>query len=265
MLGQAVTRDVLPGVHWNPPWPFGRVVVAKTATNFIMPIGYRFLEGAQKPSASDLWLTGDTNVVQARLSIQYTIPSLADFELCCEAPREVLRRAGERMATRFFAQEDVEAILTTRRQELQRVVRQGVQEVLNRTGTGIIVQSVTIQELAPPVQGDVRKAFQEVQSARADRERLIHEARAQRAQILAEVAGEAERVRNQALAARHRRIAIAEGEAQRFLAIAREHARAPHITEQRLYFEAIERLLPKLETYVVEPTQDGKVNLRVVK
>ncbi len=100
VLGRVVGRDVLPGIHWNPAWPIGRVVVEKTATNFTMPVGYRLLEQPGAAPISDLWLTGDTNVVTDALDIQYSVKSLADLLLAHESPRELLRRAGERVLSR---------------------------------------------------------------------------------------------------------------------------------------------------------------------
>jgi membrane protease subunit HflK len=264
VLGRAVVRDVPPGIHWNPPWPVGRVIVAQTATSFTMPIGYRMLEKPSESPISDLWLTGDTNVVTVRLNVQYSIKSLADFALNHENPRELLRRAGERVATRFLVTEQVDAALTNRRQELPRAVREGVQALLDAEGVGIDVQSVTLQELAPPVAGGVRNAFQEVQNASADRERTIYEAGAYRAQVLAEAGGNAEKIVSDATADKQRRIEIAGGETERFLSLAREHDRAPSVTETRLYLEAIDRLLPLMNTYVIEPGEGGHVNLKLL-
>ncbi len=264
VFGRAVGRDTLPGIHWNPPWPFGRVVVAKAATNFVMPIGYRIVPTAGR-RISDLWLTGDTNIVSGRLNVQYSIESLTDYLVAHENPRELLRSAGERVLTRFLVSEGVDGVLASRRAELRSAVREGVQALLEAEGVGIAVQSVTIVELAPPREGRVRDAFQDVQNASADRERAALEARAYRRQVLAEAEGEAERLLSQARADRHRRIELAKGETERFLALAREHARAPRVTEQRLYLETLERLLPSLETYVVDSGEDGAVNLRVVR
>ncbi len=264
VFGRAVGRDVLPGIHWNPPRPFGRVVVEKTATNFVMPIGYRLAPG-MGPTISSLWLTGGTNIVSGRLNVQYSIESLTDFLVAHEDPQEFLRRAGERVLTRFLVSESVDGVLASRRAELRSAVRQGVQELLAAEGVGIAVQSVTIEELAPPRDGRVRGAFQDVQNATADRERAALEARAFRRQVLAEAEGEAERLLSEARADRHRRIELASGETGRFLALAREHARAPRVTEQRLYLETLERLLPGLETYVVDAGEEGAVNLRVVR
>ena len=261
VLGRAVGRDVLPGIHWNPPWPWGRVAVARTATNFIMPVEHSDPGGTEE----SLWLLGDTNVIVGRLGIQYSIRSLTRFEVSHEDPRELLRRAGRRIVTRFLAGENVDAALTTRRSDLLIAVQRQVQSILDDHGAGIEIQSVNIQALAPPGQGGVRQAFQEVQSALADRERVVDESRADRAQILAEAEGEAEHRVAQAQAARHRRVEIAKGEGERFRRLALEHHRTPKLTEERLYLEALEEILPHMDTYVVQSGPDGKVNLRVVK
>ena len=265
VLGRAVDRDVLPGIHWNPAWPIGRVVVEKTATNFTMPVGYRMIDQPGAAPISDLWLTGDTNVVTGRLDIQYSIKSLADLLISHEQPRELLRRAGERVLSEYLVSENVDAILTTKRRELTEFVRKGVQKIVDEHGVGIQVQAVSVQELAPPLQGEVRNAFQEVQNATADRERAVFEARAYKAQVVAEAEGEAQRRVSEAKSDRHRRIEIASGEAERFAAIAKEHDRAPGVTEERLYLETLERILPRIENYVVEPGPDGRVNLRVTR
>ncbi len=265
VLGRVVGRDVLPGIHWNPPWPIGRVVVEKTATNFTMPVGYRMLEQPGAAAISDLWLTGDTNVVTARLDIQYSIKSLTDLQLAHEAPRELLRRAGERVLSEYLVSENVDAILTTKRRELTDFVRKGVQKILDEHGVGIQIQAVGVQELAPPLQGEVRSAFQEVQNANADRERAVFESRSYKAQVVAEAQGEAQRRVAEATGDRHRRIEIASGEAERFRSIAREHDRAPGVTEDRLYLETLERILPSVQNYVVEPGSNGRVNLRVTQ
>ncbi len=264
-LGKAVGRDVLPGIHWNPPWPLGRVVVARTATNFLMPVEHEAPADSVTGASESLWLLGDTNVVVGRVGIQYSIRSLTRFEVSHEDPRELLRRAGRRIVTRFLASESVDAALTTRRNDLLDAVQRQVQAILDHHGSGIEIQSVNVEALAPPEQGGVRQAFQEVQSALADKERVVDEARADRAQTLAEAEGEAEHRVTQAEAARHRRVEIAKGEGERFRRLAREHRKTPRLTEERLYLETIEEILPRMDTYVVQSAPGGKVNLRVVR
>jgi membrane protease subunit HflK len=264
-FGEAIDRNVLPGIHWNAPRPFGRVIVAKTATSFVMPIGYRFLDRPEQAPISPLWLTGDTNVVSAKMNVQYSIKSLADFELGVESPRELLRKAGESALTDYFGGQAVDGLLTTERQRAAERIRDSLQSTLDRVNAGIEIQSVNVEELAPPEEGAVRSAFQEVQNASADRERTIYEAGAYRAQILAAAEGESRSMRAAAAGARYARIETARGRAERFSAIAAEHARAPEITEERIYLETLDRILPAMATYVVDPGTDGKVNLRVLR
>jgi membrane protease subunit HflK len=265
VFGRVVSRDVLPGIHWNPPPPFGQVIVDKTATSFVMPVGYQFIERPGEPATSDLWLTADTNVITLRVSVQYSLRSLADFALAHEQPRQLLRRAGERVITSYLAGQGVDAVLTNERQRLAGATLARLQEVLDREGTGIAVQSVSIEELGPPLDGGVRAAFQEVQNSSSDRERVIHEAHAYAAQTRAQAEGEGQAERDRAFTDRHARIEAARGETARFAALAREHARAPGLTEQRLYLESLDRLMPKTKLFVVEPGAGGKVNLRIVR
>ena len=265
VLGRAVGRDVLPGIHWNPPWPLGRVVVARTATNFLLPVEHTEPQGPAGSESESLWLLGDTNVIAGKLGIQYSIRSLTRFEVSHEDPRELLRRAGRQVVTRFLAGENVDAALTTRRNDLLDAVQRQVQAILDDHGSGIEIQSVNVQTLAPPEQGGVRQAFQEVQSALADKERVVDEARADRSQVIAEADGEAEHRVTQAEAARHRRVEIAKGEGDRFRRLAFEHRKTPRLTEERLYIETIEEILPRMDTYVVQSGPEGKVNLRVVR
>jgi membrane protease subunit HflK len=225
----------------------------------------RDVERPGEPATSDLWLTADTNVVTSRVNLQYSVNSLADFALSHEAPRQLLRRAGERVLTSYLAGQAVDAVLTNERQRLAVVMRDRLQEVLDREGVGIAVQSVSIEELGPPLDGGVRSAFQEVQNSSSDRERAIHEAHAYGAQTRAQAEGESQAVRDRAYTDRHARIEAARGEGARFSALAREHDRAPGVTEQRLYLESIDRLMPKIELYVVEPGTGGKVNLRIIR
>jgi membrane protease subunit HflK len=264
-FGRTVTSHVLPGIHWNVPWPFGRVIVEQTATSFIMPIGFRYVTREDESPASDLWLTGDTNVVTARLTVQYSIGSLAKFALRHRAPRQLLRRVGERATGELLAGENVDGVLTGRRQVIGSQLHLRMQEILDRLETGVRVQSISVQELAPPISGGVRAAFQEVQNASSDRERMIQEAHAYAAQIAAETEGDVQQRTSTAGADRHARIEAAGASAARFAALAVEHDRAPWLTKQRIYLETIDRLLPNIKTYVVEPQDSGNVNLRILR
>lgn len=254
-----------PGIHWNPPTPIGRVAIDKTATNRTAPIGYASGPpvGEQiSARATDLWLTGGSSMVRARLDIQYTVANLYAFLAHSESPTDVLRAAAERVATRFFVQSSVDDILTARRQVLRQDIQTALQEILDRHRLGIQVRSVDIVELSPPQDGEVDISFQQVQSARSDRERAIQDALAQQSQITAAAAAKARELEEAARADRFARVELAKGEATRFTALSKEHAAAPAMTEQRLYLEQMEKLLPRAKLYIVEPAGDGNFSVR---
>lgn len=256
LFGRAVEPRLEPGLHWNPPRPFGRVVVARTATNLTVPIGYavdpRFRD-ENIARASDLWLTGGSSLVRARLDIQYTVSDLRALLTGSEAPTEMLRAAAERVATRIFMRSSVDDILTNRRQILRQDIQAELQELIDAQGLGLEVRAVDIVEMSPPPDGEVDLAFQQVQSARSDRERTIQDALARQSQITSAAAAQARETEERARADRFARVEVAKGRAARFTALAKEHAAAPAMTEQRLYLERMETLLPRAQLYVVEP------------
>jgi modulator of FtsH protease HflK len=108
-------------------------------------------------------------------------------------------------------------------------------------------------------------AFQEVQNARADRERQISEAEAYANGVVPVARGEAEKMVNEALGFSDQRLNRARGDADRFVKLAAEHRRAPALLERRLYLEMTERVLPRVRRYVLEPGSDGSLPVRIVQ
>jgi len=264
IAGRALEGDVRPGIHWNVPWPLGRTVVQRTSVNFVMPIGYRLLDRTDVRPISSLWLTGDTNIIEVTLDVQYVIRELRAFLLGTENPRELLRQIGERTVTAELVRYDIDALLTSERQAVQRRILQTLQRDLDARGVPLGIQNVVMREVAPPTLGDVRATFKQVQDAISDRQRLVDEANTYRGSTLAAAQGEAERRIQSGEATRRTRVELARGETERFLALAAAHAEAPELTEQRLFLETMEELLPSMSTYIVEPGAHGTVHLRIV-
>jgi membrane protease subunit HflK len=266
-LGAIDERHAEPGIHWIWPRPFGRRVVAKTATNLSVPIGYEpgvpFASVSRR--APDLWVTGGTSIIRARLDVQYTIADLADYSLISERPIDFMRAAGEQVITRLLVMMNVDDALTTGRQTLREQVMRDLQSRLDAARIGIKILSVNIEELSPPKEGEVDQAFQQVQSARSDRERSVQNAYGESAKTLSQAQAKAQALISQAAADRYSRVEIAKGEAARFSALSLAYQKAPENTEMRLYLESIERLMPKLRVYVVDPTRPGQFQLRTAK
>ncbi len=157
----------------------------------------------------------------------------------------------------------VDDLLTSGRLALIERVRTRTQEVLDQWQVGLQVLTINLESVEPPPM--VMAAFQDVQDARADRERAISEAETYANGVVPVARGEAEQTVNEALAFETRRVNGARGDAERFTALAAEHRRAPDVLERRLYLETAERVLPRVRRWIVDPGSDGALPVRIVE
>ena len=263
VFGRIVNPYVPSGIHWNFPPPLGRQVTMPTRLTQVMEVGYRSTAATSAGMAQpqDLWFTGGTSVVEARLDIQYSINQLDRFLLSHENPESYMRLISERAVTRFLAGLHVDDILTTERQSLVRnVAAEALQAGLDRHEMGIQVQDVSIVHLAPPTSGGVSNSFRQVQTARSESERQIENARSGAAQIEFDAQAEAETIRSSSQADRFARVEQARAEAQRFRALAAEQASAPDVTRTRLYRDIVPDALQRATLYVL-PNEGGGVTV----
>jgi len=266
VFGVIVDARVPPGVHWWWPRPIGRVDRAEVTRTFTMPVGYLAIEDARgirpDPSIAD-WLTGDTNILQLRARVNYRIADPAQYLFGSEQPAEILRYVAGSAFTEAASALPVDDLLTSGRLALIERVRARTQDVLDRWGVGLQVLTVNLESVEPPPL--VMAAFQDVQNARADRERLISEAEAYANGLVPVARGEAERKINEALTFQDQRLNRARGDAGRFTTLLAEHRRAPDLLERRLYLETAERVLPRVRRYVLDPGGDGALPIRIIE
>jgi membrane protease subunit HflK len=265
-FGAVTDGAVPPGVHWWWPWPVGRVDRVQVTRTFALPIGVRPAEAGQ-PDTSDpvesRWLTGDTNILQLRSKVSWRIDRPADFLLQGELPERALRLAVGAAFTAAASGLPVDDVLTSGRLVLREQVRARTQAMLDAWRVGVQVLAVDLEAVeAPPV---VVKAFQDVQDARADRERLVSEAEAYANTTVPLARGEAEQKVNEALAFQDQRLNAARGDADRFVRLAAEHERSPALLEKRLYLETAERVLPRVRRYVLEPGGAKSIPIRILE
>jgi membrane protease subunit HflK len=266
LFGVVIDATVPPGVHWWWPGPIGQVDRVEVTRTFTMPVGYLAVEDtrgvAPDPSIAD-WLTGDTNILKLRAKVNYRIADAAKFLFASERPAEVLRYVAGSAFTEATSDLPVDDLLTSGRLALIERVRERTQELIDAWGVGLQVLTVNLESVEPPAL--VVAAFQDVQNARADRERLISEAETYANGLLPVARGEAERKGNQALTFQDDRLNRAHGDAERFKQLASEHRRAPDILEKRLYLETAERVLPRVRRYLLDPGGDGALPIRIIE
>jgi membrane protease subunit HflK len=260
----AIAARVGPGMHYRLPWPVDQVDVVKTTSVMTTGVGFGLAGGERAPAAGMALLTGDTNILSVALVLQYVIRNPAEFLFRIEDPEALIGSIAETVLTETVIGMAVDDVLTTGRLAIQERVKTETQAMLDRYQSGVQITSSSIMAIA--LDPSVAQAFQEVTDAMADREKSRNEARIYANNLLPKARGEADAVVRAAQAYRQQRIAEAIGNSDRFLALLEEHDKAPEITRSRLYLEAMERILPKVQMYVID-TEKGQVplNLRVGK
>ncbi len=227
---------VQPGLNWNPP-----LIDSVTKVNISQLRNYR--------SKGEM-LTEDLNIVDVELSIQYSIVSIRDFVLAIRDPESSLKHAADSALRHVVGSSEMNEVLTEGRAEVGIEVKQRLQTYLDSYSTGIVVSTVNIEKTSPP--REVQAAFNDVNKAREDEERYKNEAESYSNGILPEARGQAQRVIEEATAYREQVIAQADGDASRFNALLIEYKKAPKVTRERLYLDAVEDVLSSSSKVMVD-------------
>jgi membrane protease subunit HflK len=263
-LGRVVADGVEPGIHYRIPWPIDRVDRPQVTSIKRMSVGYKIvdqLRGLAPEPREAQFLTGDTNIIEVQLLIQYVIKDPGDFLFAVEEPHWLVRRAGESALTEAMSAIGVDAMLTTAKLEIAAAVKEGAQEMLDSYGAGIEIVAAHLQEVIPP--REVADAFRDVASAREDRNRIIQEANGYANRVVPTARGEAQQLVTAAEGYKAEKIDRATGEAERFRAVVAEYWKAPSATRERLYLEVMEVVLAAVKKHVVDAKAgDAAVDLR---
>jgi modulator of FtsH protease HflK len=255
-----INGRVGPGIHYRLPWPVDRLDVVKTTSVMKVGVGFALPTGASEtPSGMEL-LTGDTNILNTALVLQYVIRDPVEFLFDVEDAPTFVEAVAEGVLTETVLGMPIDEVLTKGRVAVQERVKAQIQKILDLRHSGIAIISASIMTMT--LDGSVAKAFQDVADAMADREKMINEARAYQSNLIPKARGEARTRLSEAEAYKKQRIADAIGETSRFLALQKEYEKAPDITRARLYLEAVEKILPKAQLYVID-SDKGRVPLHL--
>ncbi len=226
-----------PGPHWHLPYPIEEVV--KVDVDEIKS----FRHQAQM-------LTRDENIVDVELTVQSRIQDPTDFLFQDQTPEQTLRDATETAVRETIGKNELDYILTEGRGRVAVDIKNRIQELLNTYRTGLTVTSVNTQPARPP--DAVKSAFDDAIKAREDKERLENQAEAYANDILPKARGAAARRVADAEAYRDKVAAEAQGETARFAAVLAQFQKAPEVTRERLYLDALEAVLAKSSKVVLD-------------
>lgn len=226
----------MPGLHFKIP-VIDQVIPVNTTAVRTLEIRERML-------------TEDENIVEVELNAQYRVADPVLFALRIEQPQLALQIAAQSALRHEVGSAAMDDVLTSGRVELADRTQIRLQEYLDRYLTGMVLTNVNIKDARPPEQ--VRSAFDDVQVAKLDKERMINEAEAYANAVVPEARGAAQRQIEEARAYRDRVIARAQGEAERFEKLYAEYRKAPQVTRDRLYIDAISEVYNNASKVLVD-------------
>ncbi len=254
-----------PGLGFKLPYPIEVLDKPKITEIKRVEIGFRTVDPgpparyAVIPKEA-MMLTGDENIVNCQVIMQYRISDAPSYLFNIRDPEETVRDVAEAAIRSTIGRNNIDEVLTTGKYEIQEKIKILSQSVLDIYNSGIQVIAVQLQDVHPPE--EVADAFRDVASAKEDKSRLTRQAEAYRNDIIPKARGEAEQNIRRSEAYMEERITKSRGDAEKFLLILNEYQNAKSITEQRLYIETMEKILPNIKKYIIKSdSKSGLLNI----
>jgi len=256
LLFGRVVDETESGLRYRLPAPVQEHRVVDIASVRRAEIGFRAERGGGRAIPSEsLMLTGDENIVDVQIFVQYLVRDPVKFLFGARQPEVALHSATEVALRAAVGQNTIDYTMTEGRVEVQDRVKDQLQALLDLYGTGLLVTEARLLVVDPPK--EVKEAFHDVVRAWEDRERLIKEAEGYAEGVVPKARGEAVQMLQAAEAYREQRLIRARGDADRFVRVLGEYKKAQAVTRDRLYLEMVDRVLPKTRTVVVDGRPEG--------
>jgi modulator of FtsH protease HflK len=252
----ALNRTVDAGFNWRMPYPFERHETVSFTQVRSVEVGRNSVGAATGIKESSM-LTKDENIVDVRFTIQYNLKSSSQFLFENRGPDEAVIKAAESAVREVVGRFNLDDILGRNSEVLQQDVLRSVQQQMDRLQTGISVQNVNIQNVQAPEQ--VQAAFDDALKAGQDRDRLKNEGQAYANSVIPSARGTASRLKEESEGYKARVIAQADGDAQRFRSIYSEYAKAPQVTRDRMYLDAMQQIYTSTTKILVDSRQGNNL------
>lgn len=241
-----------PGLHFYIPAPIGSLV--KIPVKRINKEEFGFLTSKDKnQNSSDeesLILTGDENIADIDFEVQWKINDVKNYLFNIENPQQTIRNATASVIREIIANKNIDDILANKKFEIESESRELLQNILNSYNSGVDIVTVQLLRADPPQ--EVIESFRDVQTAKADKERKINEAKSYSNDIMPKARGEAETLLQEAEAYKRSVISTAEGETSRFDQVYEEYKNNKNITKKRIYLETMEEVMKNNDKIIID-------------
>ena len=234
-----------PGLHFK--IPFIQTVTKVNTTIQGFSIGYQSESGEDEEDA--LMITSDYNFIYVDFYAEYRVTDPVKALYASENPALILKNIAQNCIRTTIGSYGVDSVLTTGKNEIQSNIKQMILDKLDSYDIGIQLVNITIQDATPPT-AEVENAFKEVETAKQGKETALNNANKYRNEQIPNAEAESDKILQDAEAQKQERINEANGQAARFDAMYQEYVKYPEVTKKRMFYEAIEDVLPDVKVVI---------------
>jgi modulator of FtsH protease HflK len=249
-------ETTMPGPRWHLPYPVESAEVVNVAQVRTVEVGYRNTVKS-KVIKESLMLTDDENIIDVQFAVQYILKSPSDFLFNTRSPEDSVLQAAESAIREIVGRNSMDFVIFEGRAEVAARAQKLMQGILDRYGSGISISKVTMQNAQPPEQ--VQAAFDDAVKASQDRERQKNEGEAYANDVIPKARGQAARLLQEAEGYRARVIEQSQGDASRFRQVVAEYAKAPQVTRDRLYIDAMQQIMTNTSKILIDQKSGGNL------
>jgi len=243
------TETTAPGPRWHLPYPVETVELVDFSQVKTIEVGYRNTP-KNKNERESLSLTDDENIIDIQFAVQYNLKSADAYSFNVRRPDQIVAFVAETAMREVVGKAKMDFALYEGREQIAKSAERLMQEMLDRYGTGVYVQKVTLQNVQPP--DKVQAAFDDAVKAGQDRERFRNEGQAYANDVVPRARGNAARLLEEANGYQSEVVQRAEGDASRFKQIYTEYSKAPQVMRQRLYLDMVQSVLGNSSKVLVD-------------
>ncbi len=238
-----------PGPRWHIPYPVESVEIVNLSEVRTVEVGYRD-NVKNKILKESLMLTEDENIIDIQFAVQYTLSDPAEYLFNNRNPDENVRQVAESAMREVVGKNKMDFVLYEGREQVAAAATKLIQDILNRYKSGIQISKLTMQNAQPPEQ--VQASFDDAVKAGQDRERQKNEGQSYANDVIPRASGTAARLIQEAEGYKQSVIASAEGDASRFKQILVEYEKAPVVTRERMYLDAMSQIMSNVSKVMVD-------------
>lgn len=250
----AFERTENPGLRYHLPYPIENVILQVVTSQNEIPIGFTRSGRNENVTITvpeeSMMLTQDENVINVEFTVFWRVSDVTKFLFEIRSPENTIKMAAESVMREVIGQNKLQFALTDGRSQIADEVRGRLQSLMDEYNVGVVIPRINLQTVSVP--DEVKASFQDVVNARLDQETFQNQAAAHVNNVIPDAKGKAAQILQQAMAYRDQKIAVAQGDADRFKEVLAAYNISRDVTAKRLYLETMEEILGKANKVIMD-------------